>query len=89
MPLLAPPAVALGVDPVHLGIVLCLNLTIGLITPPVGGCLLAVSTVCKVEYWALARAILPFAVAEILLLLVIVLVPEFSLFLPRMFGLTA
>ena len=88
VPLLAPPAVALGVDPVHLGIVLCLNLTIGLITPPVGGCLLAVSTVCKVEYWALARAILPFAVAEILLLLVIVLVPEFSLFLPRMFGLT-
>ena len=46
------------------------------------------STVYKVEYWALARAILPFAVAEILLLLVIVLVPEFSLFLPRMFGLT-
>jgi TRAP-type C4-dicarboxylate transport system permease large subunit len=40
VPLLGPPAVALGVDPVHLGIVLCLNLTIGLITPPVGGCLL-------------------------------------------------
>ncbi len=89
VPLLGPPAVALGVDPVHLGIVLCLNLTIGLITPPVGGCLLAVSTVCKVEYWALARAILPFAVAEVLLLLVIVLVPEFSLFLPRMFGLAS
>jgi TRAP-type C4-dicarboxylate transport system permease large subunit len=81
--------VALGVDPVHLGIVLCLNLTIGLITPPVGGCLLAVSTVCKVEYWALARAIFPFAIMEILLLLVIVLVPELSLFLPRMFGLVA
>jgi tripartite ATP-independent transporter DctM subunit len=87
VPLLAPPAVALGVDPVHLGIVLCLNLTIGLITPPVGGCLLTVSTVCKVEYWALARAILPFAVLEVLLLLVLVLVPEFSLFLPRWFGL--
>ena len=87
VPLLAPPAVALGVDPVHLGIVLCLNLTIGLITPPVGGCLLTVSTVCKVEYWALARAILPFAVLEALLLLLLVLVPEFSLFLPRWFGL--
>jgi TRAP-type C4-dicarboxylate transport system permease large subunit len=87
VPLLGPPAVALGVDPVHLGIVLCLNLTIGLITPPVGGCLLTVSTVCKVEYWALARAILPFAVLEILLLLVLALVPEFSLFLPRWFGL--
>jgi tripartite ATP-independent transporter DctM subunit len=87
VPLLAPPAIALGTDPVHLGIVLCLNLTIGLITPPVGGCLLAVSTVCKVDYWSLARAILPFAVLEILLLVVIVLVPECSLFLPRMFGL--
>ncbi len=87
VPLLAPPAIALGVDPVHLGIVLCLNLTIGLITPPVGGCLLAVSTVCKVDYWSLARAILPFAVLEVLLLVVIVLVPEFSLLLPRMFGL--
>jgi len=87
VPLLGPPAVALGIDPVHLGIVLCLNLTIGLITPPVGGCLLAVSTVCKVEYWALARAILPFAALEILLLLVIALVPELSLFLPRLVGL--
>ncbi|MEO8858306.1 MAG: TRAP transporter large permease [Burkholderiaceae bacterium] len=87
VPLLAPPAIALGVDPVHLGIVLCLNLTIGLITPPVGGCLLAVSTVCKVDYWSLARAILPFAVLEILLLVVIVLVPACSLLLPRMFGL--
>jgi tripartite ATP-independent transporter DctM subunit len=87
VPLLGPPAIALGTDPVHLGIVLCLNLTIGLITPPVGGCLLAVSTVCKVEYWALARAILPFAVLEVLLLFVIVLFPECSLFLPRWFGL--
>jgi tripartite ATP-independent transporter DctM subunit len=89
VPLLGPPAVTLGVDPVHLGIVLCLNLTIGLITPPVGGCLLAVSTVCKVEYWALARAIFPFAIMEVLLLLVIVLLPELSLFLPRTFGLVA
>jgi len=87
VPLLGPPAIALGVDPVHLGIVLCLNLTIGLITPPVGGCLLAVSAVCKVEYWALARAILPFAVIEVLVLAVIVLVPEVSLFLPRLAGL--
>ena len=89
VPLLGPPAIALGVDPVHLGIVLCLNLTIGLITPPVGGCLLAVSTVCKVEYWGLARAILPFAALEIVVLVVIVLVPDLSLFLPRLFGLHA
>lgn len=87
VPLLAPPALALGADPVHLGIALCLNLTIGLITPPLGGCLLVVSAVTKVDYWVLARAILPFAVGEVALLLVIVLVPGCSLFLPRMFGL--
>jgi TRAP-type C4-dicarboxylate transport system permease large subunit len=53
----------------------------------VGGCLLTVSTVCKVDYWTLARAIVPFAVLEVVLLFVLVLVPEFSLFLPRWFGL--
>ncbi|MCW5749840.1 MAG: TRAP transporter large permease [Alphaproteobacteria bacterium] len=87
VPLLGPPAITLGTDPVHLGIVLCLNLTIGLITPPLGGCLLVVSAVTRVEYWTLARAILPFALGEILVLLAIVLVPDISLFLPRLFGL--
>ena len=87
VPLLAPPALALGTDPVHLGIALCLNLTIGMITPPLGGCLLVVSAVTKVDYWVLARAILPFAAAELVVLLAICLVPDISLFLPRLFGL--
>ena len=86
VPLLAPAAIGLGVDPVHLGITLCLNLTIGLITPPLGGCLLVVSAVTKVGYWELARATLPFVLVEIALLLVIMLVPECSLFLPQTLG---
>ncbi len=88
VPILAPVALAQGVNPVHLGIVLCFNLCIGLITPPLGGCLLVVSTVTKVNYWRLSWAILPFAAAEVVVLIALVLFPELSLFLPRLAGFT-
>jgi len=87
VPLLGPQAVALGVDPVHLGIVISLNLTLGLITPPMGACLLVVSAVTEIDYWALCKAVLPFIVVETIVLLVIVFVPDVTLFLPRQFGL--
>jgi tripartite ATP-independent transporter DctM subunit len=86
VPILAPVAIAQGINPVHLGIVLCFNLCIGLITPPLGGCLIIVSTVTKENYWRLARAILPFAAAEVVVLGFLILVPELSLFLPRFAG---
>ncbi|MCY4239289.1 MAG: TRAP transporter large permease [Rhodospirillaceae bacterium] len=88
VPILAPVALAQGVDPVHLGIVLCFNLCIGLITPPLGGCLIIVSTVTKIGYWKLARAILPFVIVEAAVLAVLTTVPDIALFLPRIFGLT-
>lgn len=87
VPLLGPLAVELGTHPVHLGLVLCLNLTIGMITPPFGGVLLIVSSVVKTDYWDLNKAVTPFALMETALLFVIVLVPEISLFLPRLAGL--
>ncbi|MCE8539993.1 TRAP transporter large permease [Ruegeria pomeroyi] len=87
VPLVAPVALANGADPVHLGIVICFNLTIGLVSPPMGGCLLIVSTVTGVNYWTLARAVIPFVLVEILVLGVLVFVPEISLYLPRAFGL--
>jgi tripartite ATP-independent transporter DctM subunit len=87
VPLLGPQAVQLGVDPVHLGIILSLNLTLGLITPPLGGCLLVVSAVTQVDYWALSKAVLPFIAIEALVLVVIIFVPELTLFLPRALGL--
>lgn len=86
-PLLAPVAIANGADPVHLGIVICFNLTIGLTSPPLGGCLLVTSTVSGVNYWRLARAIAPFVIAELLVLVILVAVPEISLLLPRVIGL--
>lgn len=87
VPLVAPVALANGADPVHLGIVICFNLTVGLVSPPMGGCLLIVSTVTGLNYWKLARAVIPFVIVEILVLGVLIFVPEISLVLPRAFGL--
>ncbi len=87
VPLLAPVAIAQGADPVHLGIVLCFNLCIGLVSPPLGGCLLVVSAVTGVNYWALARSIIPFMLVQIVVLGVLIRFPILSLALPRAFGL--
>lgn len=87
VPLLVPTALAQGADPVHMGIVVCYNLCIGLITPPLGGCLLVVSAVTGVNYWKLARAVMPFVIVEILLLGILILFPEITLAIPRAMGL--
>lgn len=87
VPLFGPACLTQGVDPVHLGIVLCLNLTMGLITPPLGACLIVVSAVTGENYWSLARATLPFIVVEILVLLLVILVPNVSLYLPGLLNL--
>ncbi len=87
VPLLAPVALAQGVDPVQLGIVLCFNLCIGLVSPPMGGCLLVVSTVTGVNYWKLARAVIPFVLVQIAVLALLIRIPALSLALPHAFGL--
>jgi tripartite ATP-independent transporter DctM subunit len=86
VPLFGPAAVAQGIDPVHLGIVLCLNLTMGLITPPLGNCLIVISAISGENYWNLVWATLPFVLVEVGVLLIITLVPALSLFLPRVLG---
>jgi tripartite ATP-independent transporter DctM subunit len=87
VPLLAPVALEQGADPVHLGIVLCFNLCIGLVSPPMGGCLLVVSTVTGVNYWKLARAVIPFVLVQIAVLALLIRMPALSLALPHAFGL--
>ena len=86
VPLMGPACLAQGIHPIHLGIVLCLNLTIGMVTPPIGACLVVVSAISGERYWSLARATLPFVVVEIALLVAITLIPEISLYLPRLLG---
>jgi tripartite ATP-independent transporter DctM subunit len=86
VPLLAPAALLQGINPVHLGIVLCFTLCIGLITPPLGKCLIVVAAITKVNYWRLALHILPFLAVQLTTLLLLIFFPEISLMLPRALG---
>jgi tripartite ATP-independent transporter DctM subunit len=86
IPLFVPQALAQGINPVHLGIVLCFNLCIGLITPPLGKCLVVVAALTSLNYWRLAYATLPFVAVQVLLLLALVYWPAISLTVPRLFG---
>ncbi|MBK5926363.1 TRAP transporter large permease [Rhodobaculum claviforme] len=86
-PIFVPVAIAMGIDPVHLGIVICFNITIGLLSPPLGGVLLILATVVRIDYWRLIRVTLPFFVAEVGVLILLTFVPEISLWLPRALGL--
>jgi tripartite ATP-independent transporter DctM subunit len=85
-PVLLPAAVHAGVDPKLFGIVMCINLVIGLATPPVGMALYLASEIGKVRLELLIARIWPLLLVEIAVLLFITYVPIVSLFLPRYFG---
>ncbi len=86
VPILAPIAAKLGIDPIHFAMVVILNLTLGMITPPVGGLLFVTSNVSKVPLAALTRELKPFLVAHLLILATITLVPSLSTWLPGVMG---
>jgi tripartite ATP-independent transporter DctM subunit len=82
-PILLPVVTALGLDPVHFGIVLLLNLAIGLCTPPVGSTLFVGCAVGGISMTAASRALLPFYLVMAAALLLVTFVPELALWLPR------
>jgi tripartite ATP-independent transporter DctM subunit len=84
-PILTPALLAAGVDPVQLGVVVVLNLMIGLLTPPVGMSLYMVSIVAKMPLHRVIAGALPFFIPLVLSLLVVTLVPAVSLWLPGLF----
>jgi tripartite ATP-independent transporter DctM subunit len=84
-PVLAPIAAHLGIDPVHMGIVICLNLVLGLITPPVGAVLFSVCGVTGMSLDRLSRAIWPPFLVSLVVLAIVTYVPWLSTFLPRLF----
>ena len=86
-PILLPVVKMLGVDPVHFGMIMMVNLGTGLITPPVGTVLFVGSAVAKLDMGTITRAMRPFFVALFVVLLMVTYVPEISLRLPRMLGL--
>ena len=85
-PILAPIFTSLGVDPVHFAIVMTVNLTIGLLTPPMGLVLFATSAVSGLRVETIARAVLPFLAVEMLVILLVTYIPALSLTLPRLAG---
>jgi len=86
MPMLLPVIHQIGVDPVHFGVVVVLNLMIGLITPPVGLCLYTVSNVAKVDLLEVIREIWIYLVGLIVVLLTITFFPGLIMWVPALFG---
>ncbi|CUU22804.1 TRAP transporter large permease [Duffyella gerundensis] len=85
-PVLLPVTNALGIDPVHFGMIMMTNLGIGLITPPVGSVLFVASAVSKQKIEQVVRAMLPFYCVLFIVLLLITYIPAISLWLPRAMG---
>jgi tripartite ATP-independent transporter DctM subunit len=84
-PILLPVVLKFGVDPVHFGIIMLVNLGIGLVTPPVGATLFVGCAVGKVTMEAVTKTIWPFYIAMLIVLGLVTYVPFISLWLPRMF----
>lgn len=81
-PILLPVIVGVGVDPVHFGMIMLVNLGIGLITPPVGAVLFVGAAVGKVTIEATVKALLPFYAALFMVLMLVTYIPAISLWLP-------
>ncbi len=86
-PILAPLAVSMGVHPIHFAIIFILNITIGLATPPYGVCLFIGSSIAKIPLSRTMKAVIPFCLVEIAVLLLTTYVPAIALAVPRMLGL--
>lgn len=85
-PIFLPVVTAFGMDPVHFGVILVLNLGIGLCTPPVGSVLFVGCAVGRIPIMQAVRTIWPFYIACIVTLMLVTYIPAISLFLPKMFA---
>ena len=85
-PILAPVMAAIGVDPVHFGVIIVLNLMIGLVTPPVGLCLYVVAGIAKVPISDIVHELAPYLLALLAVLAVVTYVPAISTWLPNSLG---
>ena len=86
VPVLLPAAKALGIDPVHFGVVAVVNIMIGLVTPPYGLLLFMMTKIAEVSLKDLVREVMPFLLAMVVALGLMTFIPEIVLFLPRLMG---
>ncbi len=84
IPILAPAALQLGIDPVHFGLIFVLNLMIGTITPPVGVVIFITSKIANISFEAMSRAILPWLIPLVAVLLATTLWPPLATWLPNL-----
>jgi len=84
VPVMLPVAVQYGIDPVHFGIMICLNLTLGLITPPVGTVLFITSSITKISFEKLSKVIMPFFAVGVVVLLIVTYIPAVTTWLPSL-----
>jgi tripartite ATP-independent transporter DctM subunit len=85
-PVLAPTMAELGVHPLHFAIIMCVNLTVGLATPPIGLVLFVASGITKVPIATIGRAMLPFLLVHVIIIMLITYVPAIPMALPKLFG---
>ena len=85
-PVLAPIFTSLGVDPVHFALVMCINLTVGLATPPMGLVLFVTASVANERVEAIVRSMLPFLAVEVVVILLVTYFPALTLTVPRWLG---
>ena len=86
-PILVIIGTHLGVDPIHLGIIMVINMEIGMITPPVGLNLYVASGITKMGLSQLSRAVVPWMLATFVVLMLVTYIPTISLWLPKLMGL--
>ncbi|MEO9892459.1 TRAP transporter large permease [Aurantibacter sp.] len=84
-PILLKVALAVDVDPIHFAVIAVLNLIIGLTTPPVGVCLFVASSIGKISIGEVAKSGFPFLIVSFVVLILVTLIPEISLWLPNLF----
>ncbi|NLO25646.1 MAG: TRAP transporter large permease, partial [Clostridiales bacterium] len=86
VPILFPIATALGLGAVHFGMIMCVNLAVGMITPPFGACLFVACGVANIKLEQIVKNILPFIAALVIVILLVTFIEPVSMFLPRLLG---
>jgi len=85
-PILLPISQQIGMDPVHFGVMMVLNLTIGYITPPLGVNLFVASSIGKIQFEEVLKSVIPFFIVMVIGLLLVTYIPEISIWLPNVFN---
>jgi C4-dicarboxylate transporter DctM subunit len=85
VPLFLPLVMEFGIDPIHFGIIVAINLTIGMCTPPVAVCLFVASSIAKISIREMIGDLIPLLVALLIILFVVTYIPQTVMFLPNLF----